>query len=137
VAKVSVKIKAPPHKVWEALTTPAIIKEYLFGTQAVSDFKVGSPITYKGQWQGKEYEDKGMILEVVREKRLASTYWSSMGGKEDKPENYNKVTYELTEHEGGTTVTLTQDNNPDEKSREHSEKNWTMVLNKMKEVLER
>lgn len=136
IAKASANIKAPAHKVWEALTSPAIIKEYLFGTEAISDFKAGSPITYKGQWQGKEYEDKGVILEVVPEKRLVSTYWSSMGGKADVPENYNKVRYELDEKDGQTTLTITQDNNPTPESRDHSQKNWEMVLGKIKNLLE-
>jgi uncharacterized protein YndB with AHSA1/START domain len=96
IAKTSININASASKVWEALTTPAMIKEYLFGTEAVSDFKVGSSIIYKGVWGGKIYEDKGKILEVVPEKLFVSTYWSSMGGKEDKPENYNKVSYELS-----------------------------------------
>jgi len=137
VAKASISINAPPSKVWEALTNPAMIKQYLFGTEASSDWKVGSPITYKGVWEGKTYEDKGTILEVVPEKRLVSTYWSSMGGKPDVPENYQKVTYELVEEGGKTTLNITQDNNPNEKSKEHSGENWGMVLGKLKELLEK
>ena len=74
IAKVTTTINAPPSKVWDALTKPALIKRYLFGTEVTTDWKVGSPITYRGEWQGKTYEDKGKILEIEPGKRLASTF---------------------------------------------------------------
>ena len=36
------------------------------------------------------------MIDIVSEKLLHTTYWSSMGGKEDKPENYNNVIYVAT-----------------------------------------
>jgi uncharacterized protein YndB with AHSA1/START domain len=137
IAKAQVEINAPAEKVWDALTNPEIIKQYLFGTNAVSDWKVGSPITYTGVWEGKEYKDKGTILEIVPNKKLVSTYWSGMSGKADVPENYQKVSYELEEADGKTTLTITQENNPSAQSAEHSGDNWKMVLGKMKEILEK
>jgi hypothetical protein len=59
-----------------------------------------------------------------------------MGGKEDKPENYNLVTYYLSEKDGKTIVTLTQDNVGSEKEKEHVTDNWKAVLKKLKEVVE-
>ena len=50
---------APAKNVWEALINPAMIKQYFFGTDVVSDWKVGNSIVWRGTWQGKEYEDKG------------------------------------------------------------------------------
>ena len=137
IVKIKLNIEAPVKKVWEALISPELIKQYLFGTKVVSDWKVGSSIKYKGEWQGKSYEDKGTILKLVPEKIFQSTYWSSMGGLEDKPENYATVTYELKAKGKATELTLTQDNNPSEESREHSEKNWQMVLDTMKKLLEK
>ncbi|SRR6266404_5752020 len=136
-AVTSIEIRAPAEKVWEALITPSIIKQYLFGTEASSEWKVGSSITYKGEWQGKSYEDKGVILEFEPEKKLVSTYWSSMGGLPDMPENYNKVTYELSPAGNATQLTITQDNAKTEESKNHSEQNWKMVLGKIKELLEK
>jgi uncharacterized protein YndB with AHSA1/START domain len=137
VAKHSVTIKAPAAKVWDALINPKMIKQYLFGTEAVSDWKVGSAITYRGVWQGKSYEDKGTVLDIVPGKVLKTTYWSSMAGLPDAPEHYKKVTYSLTPENGGIRLTVTQDNNATEEAREHSEKNWKMVLGKLKELLEK
>ncbi|MDP4237285.1 MAG: SRPBCC family protein [Bacteroidota bacterium] len=132
----SILIKATPSKVWEALTDPSIVRQYLFGTNMTADWKVGGRISYKGVWEGKEYEDGGTIMELVPKKILKSTYWSSMSGTEDKPENYATVTYLLEEMDGGTRLTLTQDNNKSEAAREHSEQNWGHVLEAMKRILE-
>jgi len=110
IAKTSITINASPDQVWKALTTPRLIKKYLMGTDASSDWKEGSPITYSGEYLGKKYHDKGIIKKIEPGKILQSTYWSSMAGKEDKPENYNLVTYKLTKKGNKTTLTLTQDN---------------------------
>lgn len=129
-------IHAPASKVWDAITKPDLIKKYLFDTDVISDWKEGSPITYKGQWEGKSFEDKGKILKMEPQKMLRSTHWSPLSGVPDTPENYHTVTYHLAEKNGGTEVTITQDNNasPDEKS--HSEQNWRTVLDGMKKMLE-
>ena len=92
-ADISIEIEASPAEVWKAITTPAMIKKYLMGTNVSTDWKEGSAITYEGEYNGKKYKDKGIIKKVNPGKLLESTYWSSMGGKEDKPENYNTVTY--------------------------------------------
>ena len=136
LAKTSIKIEAPREKVWEALTDPQLIKQYLFGTEVTTDWKVGSPITYKGTWKGKAYEDKGKVLENEPGKLLVSTFWSSLSGVPDLPENYQTVRYELSTEDGGTRLTLTQDNNATREDAEHSEQNWKMVLEEMKKLLE-
>jgi uncharacterized protein YndB with AHSA1/START domain len=135
-AEASVTINASPAAVWKALTDPAMIKEYMFGTETTSDWKVGSRITYRGIWQGKEYEDGGTILEIEPGKILKATYWSSMSGTEDKPENYSVVTYSLEKTDGSTKLTVTQDNCKTEESKQHSEGNWNMVLGILKKLLE-
>ncbi len=137
VAKASVTIHAEVSKVWDALTNPALIKQYLFGTETSSDWKKGSPITYKGVWEGKAYEDKGVILDIVPNTRIVSTYWSSMSGKPDTPDQYNTVSYELSSANGQTTLSVTQDNNPTRESADHSASNWASVLQSIKALLEK
>jgi uncharacterized protein YndB with AHSA1/START domain len=135
-ATASITLNALPERVWKALTTPAEIKQYLFGTDAHSDFKKGSPITYTGEWEGKKYEDKGKIIEAIPNALLHTTYFSSMSGKEDKPENYANVYYRIEPTGKQTILTITQDNNADEKSRDHSQANWNMVLQSLKKLVE-
>ncbi len=135
ISKSSVTINAPASKVWEALVTPELIKQYLFGTEAKSDWKVGSEITYSGVWEGKPYQDKGVINNIIPEKLLETTYWSVAFG-EDIPENYLKVSYELEANGDQTTLTISQENKT-EASKEHSSNNWNTVLKSLKEMLEK
>ena len=136
MAKGSIEINALASEVWDAITNPEKIKKWLFGTNVSTDWKAGSPIIYRGEWQGKSYEDKGKILKIVPEKLIETTYWSSMSGLEDKPENYNQVTYELAQTSKGTILTITQDNIRDEESAKHSEGSWNLVAGKIKEIVE-
>jgi uncharacterized protein YndB with AHSA1/START domain len=135
-ATVSIGIKANAEDVWDALINPRLIKLYLFGTEVSSEWKVGSSITYRGVWQGKPYEDKGKILELVPKRRLTSTFWSSLSGPPDHEDNYNTITYELAEADGETVLTISQDNNPTREAADHSEANWASVLKTLKELLE-
>ena len=135
-AKATTTIHAPVSKVWQALVNPEIIKQYLFNTDVISDWKVGSPIIYKGEWEGKPFEDKGEILVIEPEKTLKSTHWSPLSGVPDSPEYYHTVAYTLSDHGDQTEVTITQDNNASEEEKTHSEKNWETVLNGMKKLLE-
>jgi uncharacterized protein YndB with AHSA1/START domain len=137
-AKISITIHAPVAKVWQALTRPELIKHYMHGTNTSSDWKVGSPITWTGEWKGKPYQDKGVILAIEPSKLLKYTHWSPMGGSEDKPENYHTVTYTLTEQGKDTTLSLTQSNNPTQAAADEMAKNnWRPVLEGLKELVEK
>jgi uncharacterized protein YndB with AHSA1/START domain len=136
ISKASTTINAPAEKVWDALTNPEIVKQYFFGTNQQSDWKPGSDITWTGEWEGKQYKDKGKILDAVPGKRLQYTYFSSMMGEEDKPENYRTVTFDLAGNGNTTEIAITQDNNKSEESRAHSEQNWNMILESLKKLLE-
>ena len=135
-AKVSIDIEAPPGKVWDALTDPQLIKKYFFGTEAVSEWKVGSTLEFKGVWEGKEYLDKGTILELIPRKLLRYTYLSSFSGLPDTPDNYANVTYYLAAERKIVTLTVTQDNIATEEAKQHSEKNWMTVLEGLRDLVE-
>jgi uncharacterized protein YndB with AHSA1/START domain len=136
VARASITVKASSARVWAALITPALIKKYFFGSDIVTDWRVGSPILYRGEWQGRAYEDKGRILKFEPEKLLATTHWSPLSGVPDTPENYHTVTYEIVPQGEATKVLLTQDNNASEEEKSHSEQNWKAVLDGLKKLLE-
>jgi uncharacterized protein YndB with AHSA1/START domain len=134
----SVTIDAPRAKVWDALTNPLKVKQYMHGTTMSTDWKVGSPITWTGEWQGQSYEDKGTVLAVEPERLLKTTHWSPMGGSQDEPENYHTVTYELAEQGGKTILILTQDNNAtQEEADKMAENNWGPMLQGLKETAEK
>ena len=136
IAKAETTIQTSADKVWDALTNPETIKKYMFGTTVISDWKEGTKIVWKGEWEGKSYEDKGKILRLVPRKQLQYSHFSPQTGLDDIPENYHIVTIDLIEKEKQTVVSLTQDNNADEKVKEHSEKNWKMMLASLKKLLE-
>jgi uncharacterized protein YndB with AHSA1/START domain len=136
IATAQCEINAPPDKVWRALTDPELIKKYMFGSEVRTDWKPGSPITWKGEFKGREYEDKGEIISVEQGRRLELTHFSPLTGQEDRPENYHTVRYELQQTNGGTTVRLTQDNSASAEEAEHSAANWQLMLDGLKRVVE-
>jgi uncharacterized protein YndB with AHSA1/START domain len=137
IAQKQVTINAPADAVWEALTDPAKVKQYMFGTEMQTDWKVGSPIAWRGEWKGEAYEDRGEVLAVEPHTLLRMTHWSPMGGTEDRPENYHTVTYELAERDGTTILTVAQDNNASQEEADSmAENNWGPVLEGIKKVAE-
>lgn len=95
IASHSVEINTNPEKLWDVLTNPHKIKIYLFGTETITDWKIGSPILFQGEYNGQAYKDKGNILENIENKILTYSYWSNFSGSEDIPENYSLVTYKI------------------------------------------
>jgi len=137
VAKASILINAPTDKVWNALVQPAAIKQYFFGTTVVSDWRQGGPIIWKGEWQGKPYEDKGVILQFKPGRVLQYSHFSPLSGVPDTPDNYHTVTVELSAEQNQTRVTLAQDKNASEDERQHSASNWAMMLSALKAFVEK
>jgi uncharacterized protein YndB with AHSA1/START domain len=132
----SISIDAPREKVWEALTTPDLIERWFFGVRTESDWTEGGPIVHRGEYQGQPYEDKGTILRVVPERMLVHTHWSSVSGLPDSAEHYQEVTWQLTEQDGATQLTVRERNLPSEEAKAVSEQGWTAALTALKELLE-
>lgn len=109
----------------------------MHGTEMSTDWKEGSPIFWRGEWNGSAYEDKGTVLTVEPPRLLRYSHWSPMGGSEDRPENYHTVTYELRGDGGQTTLLLKQDNNPTQEDAEKmAANNWAPVLEGLKKTVE-
>jgi len=136
IAEASISINMPREAVWDALTDPAAIKQYMFGTTVKTDWREGGEIRWKGDWKGRPYEDKGTILAVVPLRRLVYSHFSPLSGKPDTLDNYHTVSIALAEDGLRTEVTLTQDNNPTDEARAHSEENWVGMLLALKRYVE-
>jgi uncharacterized protein YndB with AHSA1/START domain len=136
IARATIIIDAPVRKVWEALTNPDDIRQYMFSAQVITDWREGSSIIWKGEWQGTTYEDKGEILQLVPIQLIQYSHYSPLSGVPDTPENYHVVTVELSYDGKSTHVLLVQDNNANEEERQHSQKNWEMMLENLKKHLE-
>ncbi|WP_045732070.1 SRPBCC family protein [Pseudarthrobacter chlorophenolicus] len=133
----STTIGAPRDRVWSVITDPAAAKEFMFGTDLETDWAEGSPITWSGEWEGKPYQDKGKVLEVDPGRKLVHTHFSALSGEEDVPENYHTLTWTLQDGDGGTHLTLAQDNNPNEEAASHSKGMWDKLVADVKAIAER
>jgi uncharacterized protein YndB with AHSA1/START domain len=137
VATAEIDIDAPRESVWAALTARGPNPEIMFGAEVVSDWTVGSSIYWRGEWNGTSFEDKGEVVEVDAPGRLVVTHFSPMTGEADVPENYHRLEFVLTDAAGGTHLSLSQDNNPDQDAADHAAANWRSMLEGVKAVAER
>jgi len=133
----SILIRAPRKDVWEAVTQPDLVRKYFFGTLLTTDWSVGSSITFRGEWQGKAYEDLGTVCEFDPPRSLSFNYWSSFSGIEDKPELRQLIRYDLADEDGGVRVTIQQSNVDTQERADHSAKNWQTVLEGLKSLVEK
>jgi uncharacterized protein YndB with AHSA1/START domain len=136
VARATITIAAEPGEVWDALVDPVAIKQYMFGATVESDWRPGSPIVWRGEWQGRTYEDKGRILRLQPGESLQYAHFSPLSGAPDEPGNYHTVTVDLSAEGPGTRVDLAQDGSATAEARDHSEQNWSAMLSALKQYVE-
>ena len=96
VSTSTITIDATADRVWRVITDPDAAREFLVGTTMSTDWRVGRPISWRGTWQGRDYEDKGIVLEVDPGRRLVYTHFSPLTGEPDVPENYHTLTWTIT-----------------------------------------
>jgi uncharacterized protein YndB with AHSA1/START domain len=133
---ISTTIQAPAKEVWDALTTPEVIKRWFFGVDTETDWTPGGPIVHRGEWQGKPYVDKGQIVRFEPPELLVHTHWSDLSDTPDSPEHYQEVSWALVERDGVTELTITERNLPSEEAKALSEQSWKAVLGNLKALLE-
>lgn len=128
-AQVTRRIPADREEVWEVLTTPEGMKTYMMGADVETDWQPGHPITMKGEYAGKPFEDHGEVRSFDPGRSLSYTHRSGVGGKA------HLVTVEVEPAgDGVTAVTVTQSNADgtvtpeDRQHREDYEKTWAMML---------
>lgn len=144
IVKSEILIDAFAPAVWDTLVNPQKTKIYMFGCETVSDWKVGSELLWRGEYEGKEMVFvKGKILEIEPDKLLKYTVIDPFASYPDIPENYLNVTYELSEHGLQTTLTVTQDGFETAAEGEKRYKDtynngegWDPILIQIKEVAE-
>jgi len=137
IATTSTAITADPADVWRALTDPQVVSRAFFGADVTTDWEPGSPITFDGTWEGREFHDHGEILDAEPGQYLRFTHFSPLSGLPDEPENHHVVTFDLAPVGDLTQVTVTQTNAGSEDEVRHSETIWAEVLGSLKESVER
>jgi len=136
-SKVQLDIDASPERIWRALTSPKDVKQYMMGAELETDWKVGGPVVWRGEFKGKKFEDKGTVLHFDKPEHLAYTHISKSSGEKDEPENCREIHIRLSMKEDRTHVVLTQDNNPSAEAKRESEKNWKMMMAGLKKIAEK
>jgi len=104
-----ITINSPAEKVWQFLTKPELVKKWQYDSDITTDWKVGSPIVFRNEFDGQVFEQKGEVKIVNPYTRIQYTLFSPRPGLDDKPENYFVMTYDLKEDAGHTELTITQD----------------------------
>ena len=140
----TIAIDAPVAKVWDALVNPQTTKHYMYGCEAVSEWTVGCPLLWKGEYEGKEMIFvKGIVLEIAPNEKLKFTIIDPNAQMEDIPQNYLNVTYRLDERDGKVQLTVTQDGFEDAADGEkryqdvyNNGEGWNPILAKIKEIVE-
>ncbi len=132
----SIIINASTTNIWDVLTNPEKIRLYLFGSEAATDWKVDSPVTFSRVSNGTQYVDKGQILEVSPEELLKFSYWSSQEGYADVPENYSIITYKLEKEGQGVKLTYRREKIPIEFELKNQERYLPGMLQNIKELAE-
>jgi uncharacterized protein YndB with AHSA1/START domain len=132
----SVSIDTSIDEVWEAITTPETIRQWFFGVETESDWREGSALVHRGEYQGKPYEDKGEIVAIEPPRLLVHTHWSDVSGTPDRAESYQEVRWALTPSDGSTILTVSETNLPSDEAKTISQQSWETVLGNLKELLE-
>jgi uncharacterized protein YndB with AHSA1/START domain len=142
--KNTVAIEAPASEVWDALINSEKTKVYMFGCEAVSDWKVGSELLWRGNYEGKETVFvKGRVINFEPVKKMSYTTFDPNSPFEDIPQNYLTVTYTLEEQDGKTHLTVTQgdyDKVADGERRfresDNNGEGWNPILLEIKKLVE-
>jgi|SRR6185312_2031952 len=135
----TIEINASLSKVWDALTNPEVIKLWLWEGQItiVSDWKVGSPITFAGKFYKANYTDKGTILKFEKENVFSYSYWGKLSQLPDAPENYTIIEFVLSTKENKTILSLTQSNCTTYEIYAHWNFYWLVTLDIFRKLVEK
>jgi uncharacterized protein YndB with AHSA1/START domain len=133
-----VKILAPASKVWLALTVPALVKRWQYGSDLLTTWEPGTPISFRNEWNGQIFEQKGTVLEFIPESRVKYSLFVPRPDLDDIPEHRFFMTYELTERDGVTSLLFRQeDPRPSPPNESSGGEDGPDVLSTLKELVER
>jgi len=129
----TVTINSEPAKVWTTLTDIELMRQWLgepeMKIEVQTDWKINSKILIRG-FHHINFENKGIILQYDREKKLSYSHLSSISRLPDKPESYSILEFILTAFDKQTLLTLNISNFPTETIRKHLEFYWrTTIVN--------
>lgn len=139
VFRTQIKIRASQTRVWDALINPEMTRQYMFGCVPITDWKVGSPLLWRGLADNVDYVI-GEVIAFEPESLLSTTTFNPHVGHADVPENYLTGEYHLSHSDGVTTIDIVQGDfaNVDDGEKRYAEAQgaWDFALQKLKALLE-
>ena len=132
----TIYIQAPFQKVWDALTKPELVKQWQYGSDLITDWKIGNDIRFRTEWEGKIFEQWGKVLEVRLNDLLKYSLFAPRPDLEDKPENYFIMSYVLTQETGQTKLQIIQEDNRPNAVQEEPQGEENPIFQSLKKVIE-
>ena len=136
----TVIINSKPAEVWKTLTTPDLMTVWMgepgMKLEILTDWNVNSPITIRG-FHHVNFENKGIVLQFEKERKLSYSHLSSVSRLPDRQENYSILEFILTPVDKQTSLMINISNFPTEIIRKHLEFYWRTTVLKIKQSVEK
>lgn len=132
----TIVLNAPIEKVWNALTQPELVKQWQYGSDLITDWKVGNEIRFRNEWEGQVFEQWGTVLEVVPDQKIKYSLFFPRPELEDKPENYFIMIYVLTKENQKTKLEIIQEDNRPGAVQEEPQGEENPILQGLKAIIE-
>ena len=129
-------IKAPIQKVWDIITNPEAVKQWQFGSDLTTDWKIGNDIKYSTVWEGVTYLQWGKVLDIKQNELVKYSLFAPRPDLEDKPENYFIMSYVLTASNGQTKLEIIQEDNRPGAVQEEPQGEENPILKSLKNLAE-
>ena len=126
-------IETTPEKLWEALTSSEFSRQYWFGTELRSDWKIGSRFALV---MNGTTTDVGEILEVDPPRRLSYTFRHVLDD-DMRNERPSKVVFAIEPYGKLVKLTLTHEGFAEGSTLlDGISKGWPAILSSLKSLLE-
>lgn len=132
----TITIDASKQRVWDALTKPEFVKLWQFGSNLITDWRVGNKIEFVAEWEGKIFRQWGTVLAFKPTDTLTYNLFAPRPGLEDKPENYFVMKYVLTYTNGRTKLEIIQEDNRPNAVQEEPQGDENPMLQALRNVAE-
>ena len=130
-------INTSSEKVWNTLTKPEFVKQWQYGSELITDWKVGSDIKFRVEWEGKIFEQWGTVLEMIPGKLIKYSLFFPRPDLEDKPENYFIMSYVLNPVNDHIKLDIIQEDNRPGAIQEEPKEEENPVLTALKNLAEK
>jgi uncharacterized protein YndB with AHSA1/START domain len=132
----TIYLNAPIEKVWNALTQPELVKQWQYGSDLITDWKVGNEIRFRNEWEGQVFEQWGTVLEIIQNQKIKYSLFFPRPELEDKPENYFIMSYILSEENQKVKLEIIQEDNRPGAVQEEPQGDESPILQALKALIE-